>query len=57
MNPLRMTPETIRLGGHRGHSAGAPKTRSRRFGRRLNSADVTSHAKPISELPAMENLC
>nr|WP_236765659.1 glycerophosphodiester phosphodiesterase family protein [Agrobacterium tumefaciens] len=25
MNPLRMTPETIRLGGHRGHSAGAPE--------------------------------
>lgn len=25
MNPLRMTPQTIRLGGHRGHSAGAPE--------------------------------
>lgn len=25
MNPLRMTPETLRLGGHRGHSAGAPE--------------------------------
>ncbi|KEA04452.1 phosphodiesterase (plasmid) [Agrobacterium fabrum] len=25
MNPLRMTKETIRLGGHRGHSTGAPE--------------------------------
>ncbi|KEA02979.1 glycerophosphodiester phosphodiesterase family protein [Rhizobium rhizogenes] len=25
MNPLRMTKETMRLGGHRGHSAGAPE--------------------------------
>lgn len=25
MNPLRMTIETMRLGGHRGHSAGAPE--------------------------------
>ena len=25
MNPLRMTPQTTRLGGHRGHSAGAPE--------------------------------
>ncbi|MQB08151.1 phosphodiesterase [Agrobacterium tumefaciens] len=25
MNPLRMTPQTLRLGGHRGHSAGAPE--------------------------------
>lgn len=25
MNPLRMTPETMRLAGHRGHSAGAPE--------------------------------
>ncbi len=25
MNPLRMTPQTIRIAGHRGHSAGAPE--------------------------------
>ncbi len=25
MNPLRMTPQTIRVAGHRGHSAGAPE--------------------------------
>lgn len=25
MNPLRMTPETMRIAGHRGHSAGAPE--------------------------------
>lgn len=25
MNPLRMSTETIRIGGHRGHSAGAPE--------------------------------
>ncbi|RUV79079.1 phosphodiesterase [Mesorhizobium sp. M5C.F.Ca.IN.020.14.1.1] len=25
MNPLRMTPQTMRIAGHRGHSAGAPE--------------------------------
>ncbi|TDF91715.1 glycerophosphodiester phosphodiesterase [Paenibacillus piri] len=25
MNPLKMTPQTIRIAGHRGHSAGAPE--------------------------------
>lgn len=40
MNPLLMTPETIRIAGHRGHSAGAPENtiaafrKAREFGGR-----------------------
>lgn len=43
MNPLRMTPQTMRLAGHRGHSAGAPENTFAAFraARALGGAGVT----------------
>ncbi|MBL0867756.1 phosphodiesterase [Pectobacterium carotovorum] len=38
MNPLRMTPATIRLGGHRGHSAGAPENTLAAFNKAFEHA-------------------
>ncbi|WP_029075009.1 glycerophosphodiester phosphodiesterase [Kaistia adipata] len=43
MNPLLMTPETMRIAGHRGHSAGAPENTLAAFrrARELGGAGVT----------------
>lgn len=43
MNPLRMTPQTIRIAGHRGHSAGAPENTLAAFrkARELGGEGVT----------------
>lgn len=43
MNPLRMTPQTIRIAGHRGHSAGAPENTlaAFRMARELGGEGVT----------------
>ncbi|WP_375450045.1 glycerophosphodiester phosphodiesterase [uncultured Devosia sp.] len=43
MNPLRMTPADMRLGGHRGHSAGAPENTLAAFRKAFEFAgkDVT----------------
>jgi glycerophosphoryl diester phosphodiesterase len=43
MNPLRMTPETVRIAGHRGHSAAAPENTLAAFrkARELGGAGVT----------------
>jgi glycerophosphoryl diester phosphodiesterase len=43
MNPLRMTPQTMRIAGHRGHSAGAPENTMAAFrkARELGGAGVT----------------
>lgn len=43
MNPLRMTPETMRIAGHRGHSAGAPENTLAAFrkARELGGPGVT----------------
>ncbi|PAD75190.1 phosphodiesterase [Paenibacillus campinasensis] len=43
MNPLRMTPQTVRIAGHRGHSAGAPENTYAAFrkARELGGEGVT----------------
>lgn len=43
MNPLLMTPETMRIAGHRGHSAGAPENTLAAFrrAREIGGAGVT----------------
>src|SRR5690606_38335740 len=38
MNPLRMTPQTMRLAGHRGHSQGAPENTYAAFQKALEHA-------------------
>ncbi|KIX99547.1 uncharacterized protein Z520_05123 [Fonsecaea multimorphosa CBS 102226] len=42
-NPLRMTPQTVRVAGHRGHSAGAPENTLAAFrqAREIGGAGVT----------------
>jgi glycerophosphoryl diester phosphodiesterase len=42
MNPLKMTPQTVRIAGHRGHSAGAPENTLAAFrkARELGGAGV-----------------